>query len=77
MHQRFEQQQAFEAEAERRRILFLETGEYLALEDLRGYALALARGAKAVWPALRRLPPEELALIRASAGRAAPPDDVS
>jgi predicted transcriptional regulator len=68
--QRLERQQDFEAEAERRWKRMLRTGEYLTLDDLRAYAQALARGQQPAKPKLRKMTPEELARLRASARRA-------
>jgi predicted transcriptional regulator len=39
-----EQQQAFEAEAERRWVKYQRTGKYITLEDMRTYAMGLAAG---------------------------------
>lgn len=61
----------FHAEAERRLKRMLHTGEYLAPEDLRAYAQALARGEQPPPPAPRKHSPDELARLRASARRAA------
>lgn len=66
---RMERRQAFQAEAERRWKKMLRTGEYLAHEDVRAYAQALARGEDPAEPPTRRLDGEELARLRASARR--------
>lgn len=46
----------FEAEAARRLDEYRRTGEYYTLEDMRSYALALARGEKPPKPPLRKDP---------------------
>ena len=48
-----EQQQAFEAEAERRWVKYQRTGEYITLEDMRAYAKGLAAGKKPPKPKVR------------------------
>ena len=48
-----EQQQAFEAEAERRWVKYQRTGEYITLEDMRTYAKGLAAGKKPPTPRVR------------------------
>jgi predicted transcriptional regulator len=65
-----ERRNAFVAEAERRLKHMQRTGEYLTHEDLRGYAMALARGEKPARPVPRVMTPEELARFRARARRA-------
>ncbi|MEO7245714.1 MAG: ribbon-helix-helix protein, CopG family [Rubrivivax sp.] len=67
-----ERRQAFHAEAERRWKKMLRTGEHLTHEDLRVYALALARGDKPARPPVRTMEPDELARLRARARRAQP-----
>jgi predicted transcriptional regulator len=64
-----EQRLDFEAEAERRLQELERTGEYLTLEDLRPYALALARGEKPEPPPVRKLSAAELERFRASLRR--------
>ncbi len=66
----WELSEAFHAEAERRFKKMLRTGEYLSHEDLRTYGMALARGEKPERPPDRKMEPEELARLRASARRA-------
>ena len=68
--ERMERRQAFEAEAERRLQHMQETGEYLTTDDLRAYALALARNESPARPAPRRMGPEELERFRAAMRRA-------
>jgi predicted transcriptional regulator len=46
----------FEAEASRRLDEYRRTGEYYTLDDMRSYALALARGEKPPKPPLRKDP---------------------
>jgi predicted transcriptional regulator len=48
-----EQQQAFEAEAERRWVKYQRTGQYITLEDMRVYAKGLAAGTKPPKPKVR------------------------
>jgi predicted transcriptional regulator len=60
----------FEAEAARRWKHMQRTGEYLTHEDLRDYAMALARGEKPARPQPRTMAPDELARLRARARRA-------
>ena len=67
--ERMERQQDFQAEAERRLQHMQKTGEYLTHEDLRAYAMALARGEKPVPPKVRTMAPEERARFRASMRR--------
>jgi predicted transcriptional regulator len=67
--ERAERRQDFHAEAERRWQEMLRTGKYLTHEDLRAYALALARGEQPAAPTPRTMTPEELARLRASARR--------
>lgn len=64
-----ERQQAFDAEAQRRWKRIQRTGEYHTLEDLRAYATALARGEQVTRPPPRKMTPEELSRLRASARR--------
>lgn len=59
----------FEAEAEQRLQDMARTGEYLTLEDLRPYAMALARGEKPEPPSVRRMGADELERFRASLRR--------
>ncbi len=66
---RLERRQDFHAEAERRWKKMLSSGVYLTHVDLRDYALALARGENPEAPAPRKMNPEELARLRASARR--------
>ena len=63
------ERQDFEAEAERRLQHMQQTGEYLTHDDLRGYAMALARGEKPAKPSPRTMTPEDLARFRASMRR--------
>jgi len=65
-----ERRNAFLAEAERRWKHMQRTGEYLTHEDLREYAMALARGEKPARPLPRTMAPDELARLRARARRA-------
>jgi len=67
--QQREARAAFEAEAERRWRKMVRTGEYLELDDLRGYAQALARGEQATAPTPRRMSKEEHAALKAAARR--------
>lgn len=67
--ERMERRQSFQAEADRRWKKMLRTGEYLAHEDVRAYALALARGENPADPPARTMNGEELARLRASARR--------
>jgi predicted transcriptional regulator len=62
--------QDFEAEAERRWKKMLRTGEYLAMEDVRAYVRALARGEGPERPKTRRMTAEELQRLKAAARRA-------
>ena len=66
---RVEQRLDFEAEAESRLQHMQETGEYLTLENLRTFAIALARGEKPARPEPRTMAQEELARFRASMRR--------
>lgn len=66
-----ERHAAFVAEADKRWKKMARTGEYLAHEDLRGYAMALARGDKPEPPAVRVMGPAELARLRGRVRRAA------
>ena len=66
-----ERREAFHAEAERRWKKMLRTGEYIAHEDLREYAMALARGDKPAPPPVRTMEPDELARLRTRARRSA------
>lgn len=65
-----ERREVFLAEAERRWKKMQRTGEYLTHDDLRTYAMALARGEKPPRPVPRTMTPDELARVRASARRA-------
>ena len=67
--ERMEQRQDFEAEAERRLQHMQKTGEYLGLDDLRSYAMALARGENPAKPNPRKMAAEELTRFRASMRR--------
>ena len=67
--ERLERRQDFEAEAERRLQHMQQTGEYLTHDDLRGYAMALARGERPAKPSPRTMTPEDLARFRASMRR--------
>lgn len=67
--ERMERRQDFEAEAERRLQHMQETGEYLSLDDLRSYAMALARGEKPARPQPHTMAAEELTRFRASMRR--------
>lgn len=67
--ERMERRQDFEAEAERRLQHMQETGEYLGLDDLRSYAMALARGEKPARPQPQTMAAEELTRFRASMRR--------
>lgn len=64
-----ERQQSFDAEMQLRWQGMLRTGEYLTHEDLRAYAMALARGETPVRPLPRKMTAAELAKLRASARR--------
>ena len=64
-----ERREAFHAEGQRRFKKMLRTGEYLTHEELRDYCVALARGEKPGRPQARKMEPEELARLRASARR--------
>jgi len=66
---RMERRRSFEAEAARRSREMARTGEYLTLDDLRGYGAALARGEKPERPEPRRMSPQELTRMRASLRR--------
>ncbi len=66
---RMERRQDFEAEAQRRWKKMLRTGEYLTPDDVRGHALARARGESPAPPLPRKMTAEELARLRASARR--------
>ena len=59
----------FEAEAERRLQEMERTGEFLTLEDLRPYAMALARGEKPDPPPVRKMSAAELKRFRGSLRR--------
>lgn len=52
---RIERQQAFEAEVERRWQRFQRSGEYHTTDDLRAYAMALARGEEIDPPKPRKM----------------------
>lgn len=64
-----ERQQAFDAEVQQRWKALLRTGEYHSADDMRAYAMALARGEKPVRPVPRKMTADELARLQASAGR--------
>lgn len=64
-----EQRLDFEAEAERRLEEMERTGEYLTLEDLRPYAMALARGETPEPPPVRKMSAAELERFRGSLRR--------
>ena len=64
-----ERQLDFAAEAERRLRHMARTGEYLTLDDLRPYALALARGEKPARPQVSKMTAAELQRFRASLRR--------
>lgn len=66
-----ERREAFHAEADKRWKKMVRTGEYINHEDLRDYAIALARGDKPEPPAVRVMEPAELARLRGRARRAA------
>jgi hypothetical protein len=57
------------AEADRRLKKMARTGRFLSLDDVRNYALALARGEQPEPPNARVMPPEELARFRAALRR--------
>lgn len=59
----------FEAEAAQRLQDMARTGEYLTLEDLRPYAMALARGEKPEPPPVRKMSAAELRRFKASLRR--------
>ena len=59
----------FEAEAERRLKEMARTGEYLTLDDLRPYALALARGERADPPPVRTMVADERRQLKAALRR--------
>lgn len=59
----------FHAEAQRRLRHMAKTGEYLELDDLRSYALALARGENPAPPAPRQMSKERQAALKASVRR--------
>lgn len=67
--ERMERRQDFDAEATRRLQHMQESGEYLALDDLRGYATALARGGQPAKPTARTMTPQELTRFKASMRR--------
>jgi predicted transcriptional regulator len=67
--ERLERQRDFDTEVERRWKKMLRTGEYYTLEDMRSYGMALARGEGPTPPDIRKMTPEELARLRASARR--------
>ena len=66
---RMERRLDFEAEAENRLQHMRDTGEYLTMDDLRSYALSLARGEKPARPKPRTMTAEELTRFRASMRR--------
>lgn len=66
-----ERHRAFLAEAERRARRMERSGQHLSHEDLRAYALALARGEKPAPPEPQTLAPEELARLRSRGRRGA------
>jgi predicted transcriptional regulator len=67
---RLEKRQDFADEAERRLKKMLRTGEYLNTDDILGFTAALARGEQPPKPKPRKMAPDELARMRASARRA-------
>jgi predicted transcriptional regulator len=67
--ERAERRQDFHAEAERRLQHMQETGEYLTHEDVRAYALALARGESPADPTPRTMTAQELEQFRDSIRR--------
>jgi len=64
-----ERRDEFLAESQRRYEQMQRTGEYLTHEDLRAYAMALARGEKPSPPVPRVMTPDELKRFRARARR--------
>lgn len=64
-----ERQQSFDAEVQQRWQALLQTGEHHTHEDMRSYAMALARGETPVRPVPRKMSADELAKLRASARR--------
>lgn len=66
---RLESHQDFADEAERRLKKMARTGEYLNMDDIRGYAQALARGEQPARPTPRKMEPDELARLGASMRR--------
>lgn len=60
-----ERQQDFDAEVTKRWAHFKRTGHYLTIDDLRTYAVAVARGEKPPPPKPRKMPGEQMASIRA------------
>lgn len=66
-----ERREAFHAEADRRWKKMLRTGEYITHDDLREYAMALARGDKPAPPRVRTMEPDELVRLRSRARRVA------
>ena len=52
-----EREQAFEAEVNRRWAKFTRTREFISLEDMRDYAMALAAGNRPARPKVRKLDP--------------------
>lgn len=67
-----ERREAFHAEAGKRWKKMLRTGEYITHEDLRDYAMALARGDKPEPPPVRVMEADQLARLRARARRGEP-----
>ena len=67
--ERMERRQDFVAEAERRLQHMQDSGKYLGLEELRGYAMALARGEKPTKPTPNTMAAEELKRFSASMRR--------
>lgn len=64
-----ERQQSFDAEVQRRWKKLLRSGEYHSAEDMRAYAMKLARGETPDRPVPRKMTADELARLRASARR--------
>ncbi len=67
--ERMERRQDFHAEGQRRWKKLLKTGEYLTHDDVRAYAMALAKGENPTEPPARKMNADEQARLRASARR--------